>query len=756
MKRLLGIFAITIMMSGCNVNDDPASEMLLGDEIKFTTASTRVAYADAENALTLSWVKGDGIGITTKRDGVITEENYPFVALQTAATTGFERQQDKIRWDETTQKYDFYAYYPYAAGELSDPTHVSTTLAAEQQVSGSGIGYLAKNTLLYATLTDVVKSESPISLTFTNAFAVVGLRVSANRTVDITRLTVRFTDENEVAAAENIVVDITDGSLDFSEATSTSNSVNLDCNMMIPAGGESVAYLTITPGHGAKTMEVLATIADETKVIATKTLSADGIPAGKTAMLSAAVVVDQEQEKSVIDLSADGTANCYIINRPETTYKLRADVMGNGATTANITPSTLAPKGARLLKQYLASGNYKGGTEDGWGDDTMCKLILSNSVQFLIENDVPYIYFTTPATLAAGNAIMAATDDAGNVLWSWHLWVTPDYALGMGDVKLSANAVCSGVVMMDRNLGALSAGPSSSSDYSAVLDARAAVGMAYQWGRKDPFAFFTVGELPYNNCNGYYQNADGSIDKIRDDGAVYGVWSDGAVHTLTSDEAPTIADALAIAVANPHKRYKGYNSAYTNAWCCTDQANSDVYKSLWGNPTSDFAASAGVKTIYDPCPVGYRVPGRNAFGFFSNNGGDVVKASTTQDKDYTMNFDKAKTPVTYTDNAFTSFDLTTSYGFYFYTASVLSSGQTDVDRVDKTTLYFPAAGLISHDGWSRNLSFPAKNFQMASNAPAMAAFQINGVWWGGNEAFICYRNGYNYPALMQTVRCIKE
>ena len=71
-----------------------------------------------------------------------------------------------------------------------------------------------------------------------------------------------------------------------------------------------------------------------------------------------------------------------------------------------------------------------------------------------------------------GNAVVAALDKYGDILWSWHVWVT---STALNDMKQAYRNVPS--FIMDRNLGALSATPG---------DAKS-LGLTYQWGRKDPF-----------------------------------------------------------------------------------------------------------------------------------------------------------------------------------------------------------------------------------------------------------------------------
>ncbi len=70
---------------------------------------------------------------------------------------------------------------------------------------------------------------------------------------------------------------------------------------------------------------------------------------------------------------------------------------------------------------------------------------------------------------------MVAARDGDRIVWSWHVWVTgydPE-----ADIFEWTDANGITYKYMDRNLGALSA-----EKYS-----KDALGLMYQWGRKDPF-----------------------------------------------------------------------------------------------------------------------------------------------------------------------------------------------------------------------------------------------------------------------------
>ena len=89
--------------------------------------------------------------------------------------------------------------------------------------------------------------------------------------------------------------------------------------------------------------------------------------------------------------------------------------------------------------------------------------------QVSYDSDKNTIAFSTGAEFLKGNAAIAAKDAEGTILWSWHIWMTD---------KPKDQAYNNGAgTMMDRNLGATSATPGSVG----------ALGLLYQWGRKDPF-----------------------------------------------------------------------------------------------------------------------------------------------------------------------------------------------------------------------------------------------------------------------------
>ena len=149
---------------------------------------------------------------------------------------------------------------------------------------------------------------------------------------------------------------------------------------------------------------------------------------------------------SYTDLSAAGTANCYLVKKAGN-YKFKA-VKGNSNTSVG-----------DVSKVQVMWESFGTQTKPNVGD-----LIAATSYKD------GYVYFSTPSIFANGNASIAVRNSQGEILWSWHIWCAEE---GWNDHIYANNAG----VMMDRNLGATSATPG---DIEAF-------GLLYQWGRKDPF-----------------------------------------------------------------------------------------------------------------------------------------------------------------------------------------------------------------------------------------------------------------------------
>lgn len=164
-----------------------------------------------------------------------------------------------------------------------------------------------------------------------------------------------------------------------------------------------------------------------------------------------------------------------------------------------------------------------------------------------------YIYFKTPVSLHSGNALIAAKNDLGDIMWSWHIWVPEETPSDVIDATVFGSKG-----IMDRNLGALKA--ASSSAAATVYS----YGLLYEWGRKDPFP----------GMAGLTTNSPA---------ALCGVSMTMYNGTMTIDET----------IKSPTK----YAWVESDDWAdLSDRSNT-----LWTT----------TKTQYDPCPPEYIVPTRD-------------------------------------------------------------------------------------------------------------------------------------------------
>ena len=257
-----------------------------------------------------------------------------------------------------------------------------------------------------------------------------------------------------------------------------------------------------------------------------------------------------------------------------------------------------------------------------------------NSVSY--DSETGMARFTTPAEFVVGNVLLAAYDADGTILWSWNIW-----AAGEGyDADAASKPVANGYVMMDRNLGA-AAGP----EVRGTSDEAKAMGNYYQWGRKDPFPAGaeyspnsgvvtmygnetrTWGLPTHTPVEAFRQTSDKQTLDFTD--LIFGTDAASNCRPLSTilGTGFTVDEAVAESVKYPYRwmSWSGSNSDKDNYnWTRSDLSgmeNGRSWKYLWGNPSTDpqGEASDNDKTIYDPCPPGWKVMPRAAWSFSDLN-----------------------------------------------------------------------------------------------------------------------------------------
>ena len=200
-------------------------------------------------------------------------------------------------------------------------------------------------------------------------------------------------------------------------------------------------------------------------------------------------------EGSAVNLSKDGTANCYIVPPVYSEYAFNASVKGNSDEPVGSIAEAVVLWETRNTSTAIEKGD------------------VIESVSFDGNN----VHFFLPAEPVPGNALIAVKDALGTILWSWHIWVVDFDPVKNGQVYIG------GSMMMDRNLGALSVIPAGNEvDFGAY-------GLFYQWGRKDPFTIPGRGvTAPADAITAVSQNLSSIEETIANPTVVYddSYWGD--------------------------------------------------------------------------------------------------------------------------------------------------------------------------------------------------------------------------------------
>jgi len=369
---------------------------------------------------------------------------------------------------------------------------------------------------------------------------------------------------------------------------------------------------------------------------------------------------------------ARSTANSYVISAPGH-YRIPlvyGNAIENGATNTNSyissAPVTMVDGRDVILHNFQDHAGHA--IDDPWIEKTNgganasvdgAEVVWADAADLVHSPSITHVggegfldFEVTAADIQSGNAVVAVTksDGAGSktVLWSWHLWFAPKDALDKipvtnyqgvvynftkealgwkptqwsGSTYSSARTVKVKVEQTVANNGTkaytvinITQKPGSVKRGAATL---------YQFGRKDAFPGVNASKLAANSH--FTENAGGNM-------------------------------SIENGIQHPDNFY-----TWGGGW----QNNYSYYNNLWSadNTTTGYNDNPVVKTVYDPCPVGFKMPAPNAFTGFTTTG----NKSTTQSE---FNVDGTDNSQTYQNN----------FGYNFWTSSSKTA-----------TIYFPALG----------------------------------------------------------------
>jgi hypothetical protein len=366
------------------------------------------------------------------------------------------------------------------------------------------------------------------------------------------------------------------------------------------------------------------------------------------------------------------TANCYMIP-PGGNLIIPVNVKGNGNSNA------LANTGL-AVNHMAASVGILWETSPG----------LISLVGFTSENQA--VQITAKNASKTGNAIIAAyggANQTGDILWSWHIWVTdydPDKTpVGNGDIYTITNTNGS-YIWMDRNLGATTVTPATITT----------MGLFYQWGRKDPFPgasnYYISENSVYTSLPIY--NANGTVLTEESGTSGTGIKHEAAIAT-TIDRIVNLKNSI----KKPMTYYCGVNGSEIGYdWYTVSNDRQYQNDALWGGADKTTPTD---KTIFDPCPSGWKVPAWNGASPWSAFNNESTFTWTTANYGRTYNNETFYPSVGYRDCSSGALCYIGSYGCY-WSASICSTPRYSY------RLHFNSDGINVNRNDHRAYGFPIR------------------------------------------------
>ena len=599
MKRnyllIIALISVTVFGAGCSKEESSAIEGSC--ELKVTTNIVKPSTKSMVSSFTSSTI---GIFVD---DAEVTGTTYNYLTENSTAsiTTGANSvtvtPSIPITADATV-----YAWYPTTTTEtvpeLTSPTSTSTT--AIEVLSADDFAATAQTDYLWATPATVKAENRTAELIFKHALSKVNFSIKkADDYTDpgvLSAISLSSTGTPFLSGTGKML--IADGTISDLTATSTLTYTD-DTNPITLTTDAQETVVLVAPAtlaastSATSTITITLTIDDDIEYHATLPVSEVSAWAGgkaytynitvnkKELEISRNVqITDWESNATTADLTLKippETANCYMIV-PGNSLEIPVNVRGNGVEVAGTGISaSISPMSVGIL----------------W--ETSPELIFLSTMSS--DEEVTIIANST----TSGNAVIAAysgENQTGEILWSWHIWVTdydPDSDTPLnGTTYPLTNDGGGSYVFMDRNLGATTVTPNTVSTF----------GLLYQWGRKDPFPGSASTSA---NTEPTIYNASGTT---------------GSTAMVNKESASSLSNAI----KNPLTFYTGAD------WCTTPN------DAFWGGAD---IGSPTVKTMFDPSPAGWRVPS--------------LKGSAspwTKFTDSTFSWDYTNLGKTYTDGSF--------------------------------------------------------------------------------------------------------
>ena len=317
--------------------------------------------------------------------------------------------------------------------------------------------------------------------------------------------------------------------------------------------------------------------------------------------------------------TARNTANSYLISAPGH-YRIPL-VYGNAFKNGNDNPSSYKTSntGTYILSTFkdhlnhditnpwIEKSNTANANIDGakivWADEK--DLVTSPTIAH-VGGDGYLDFEVKQSDIKSGNAVVAVTK-GGIVVWSWHLWFAPKSALNKIEVTNHQGVKYN---FTEETLGWK---PTlwNGTPYNKPRTVKVKVEQTIANGGVKLFTVINITQNPGDKKEGI-----ATLYQFGRKDALPGTDTFYPTNSYSFDNT-TGGRSLGYAIQHPENMFTNARTGiYSEDWC-----NASYYN-LWSadNTTTGWNDNTVVKTVYDPCPVGFKMPASNVFTGFTSDG----------------------------------------------------------------------------------------------------------------------------------------
>ena len=629
MKKALLLGTLALLFCQCTLEEpfEDLNPSAKGETLIFegyVSPETRLGFSEPENgAYSLFWTRGDAIGIFTV-DGTQTSNNnikgelYEFsenedkgifipvdrVYEVPAEIEGGDPVQvvETLRYPETADER-FLIYYPYKdkavleTGEDGKALCVRSSIAKVQTQEALGDKKVGDNGFS-AAFAQVKAGSSKATFTLDHKMAYIRFKAKSSEFSGYRLQSVQLYDAAGGARLSgDFAYDVRSNAIQIDETHSASTAkISVAEQDWDAEPGSSELCLTVFPGdYSEADMYVVITFINrdgETETIPRQLGLKCIFPAGSLTTVDLGDIgsadnlypwFETHEVRSLVDMYAYGSENTYMAEhliRKESTDRPKSHVIIDVKPRGDFSKVREPRDYALLVPSEMGCTSIKSNarkllclTEDG-------KQVKRQDIPtYTVNGDYTIDVWVMDTTAGTGSwGVVGIYDADYNLLWSYLIctWLEGQ---PVRDITYA-----DGITVMDRWLGQengnrrcaelglfVTAKTDSTRSVSGVLP-------FFQWGRKDAFN---------------WSNSDGS---------------EGIYRSVLADDNTTIESGI----KNPTTHY-GYSSGATTFDSHGDWHAEGVRPDLWGGINRLDGEwcdpdAKGRKTVFDPCPEGYRIP----------------------------------------------------------------------------------------------------------------------------------------------------